>query len=75
MIPKVVGVAQNEIGQRTDLNADVFLDVLLHKIGEQEQLKGVANSLGVKQDSIMQVSNIFVVSLACMTESSHFISR
>lgn len=75
MSTQIKCVPEHHVAKRTNLDADVLFDILLHKIREQEQLESMTDTLRVKQDSIVQISDALIMSFARMAESWHLVGR
>ena len=69
MITHIKGVPKHHVAQRASFDANVSLDNLLQQVGEQGKLESVANSLRVKEDSIVHVGYVAVVSLSRVEEA------
>lgn len=72
---QVVGVAEHEVAQRADLDANVTSDVLLAQIREEEDLKAVAHTLGVQQHRVVKIGHSLVVGLSRVAECRHTVRR
>jgi len=68
---QVKGVAQNHVAQGTNFNTDVFLDDLILQVREERQLEPMTDSLGAKEDGVMEVLAITVVSFTAVEEERH----
>ena len=71
MLPQVECVAQYHVGEWAHFNTDIFFNVLIHQVGEKEDLETVANTLTVQFDAGVQVGDILVVSLPSVAEGMH----
>lgn len=74
MLLEVEGVTKNHIRKRADFNADVAFNNFLNQIWEQSELEAMTNSLGVQQNSVVQIGDRVTMSFSSVEEASHAVS-